>query len=118
MEIQSDLHIHTTLSSCCADPAQTPENILSLLSGRGFRKIAFTDHLWENPAVPVTGSTFRFVIPDRSALKGTFTPADSFAGVAVWDTSNMIAATFEPFYNPLMIPPGGSVSFEAGFQAE
>ena len=52
MEIQSDLHIHTTLSSCCADPAQTPENILSLLSGRGFRKIAFTDHLWENPAVP------------------------------------------------------------------
>ena len=52
MQILSDLHIHTTLSSCCADPAQTPENILSLLSGRGFRKIAFTDHLWENPSVP------------------------------------------------------------------
>ena len=72
----------------------------------------------ENPAVPVTGSTFRFVIPGKSKVEGTFTPADSFAGVAVWDTPNMIAATFEPFYNPQMIPPGGSISFEAGFRAE
>ena len=72
----------------------------------------------ENPAVPITGNTFRFLIPGKSALTGSFTPAESFAGVAVWDTPDMIAATFEPFYNPLMIPPGGSVSFKADFLAE
>lgn len=48
----SDLHIHTTLSACCRDAAEVPENIFPLLKEMGFRKAALTDHIWRNPAVP------------------------------------------------------------------
>lgn len=52
MKITSDLHIHTTLSACCGDPEQKAENIIPLLAGKGFKLLAFTDHLWNNPSIP------------------------------------------------------------------
>ena len=92
-------------------------NICTLLNANASRVtesvIRRLFHIGETPSIPVRGNTFRFVIPDKSVVKCSFRPADSFAGAAVWDTGGMIAATFEPFYNPLMIPPGGAAGLEA-----
>lgn len=55
MKIHSDLHIHSTLSSCCHDPDQTLENIVSVMHGKGFKKIGICDHFWRNPAVKPNG---------------------------------------------------------------
>ena len=51
-QFAADLHIHTTLSECCHDAAQLPENIFPLLKDMGLKKAALTDHIWRNPAVP------------------------------------------------------------------
>lgn len=50
MQIETDLHIHTTLSACCSDPTQIVENVVPYLVSLGMKKIAFTDHMWSNPA--------------------------------------------------------------------
>ncbi|MCK4983586.1 MAG: PHP domain-containing protein [Victivallaceae bacterium] len=42
----SDMHIHSFASVCCQDERQTPENIVPLLAGKGYKKIGFTDHVW------------------------------------------------------------------------
>ncbi len=42
-----DFHIHSTYSPCCSDPLQTPENILKYAKENGFRKIALTNHFWD-----------------------------------------------------------------------
>lgn len=52
MQIQADLHIHSTLSACCGDPEQLVSNRVPFLAEKGLKKIAFTDHVWNNPAVP------------------------------------------------------------------
>lgn len=52
MQLTADLHIHTTLSACCSDPGQTIGKCVPLLAEKGLKKIAFTDHIWRNPAVP------------------------------------------------------------------
>ncbi len=49
MIVRCDLHVHTVLSSCCSDTAQTPENLIDFLPKLGIKKIAFTDHVWRNP---------------------------------------------------------------------
>ena len=46
----ADLHIHTPLSRCCRDDRQTPGNVIGELAELGVRRIAFTDHVWLNPA--------------------------------------------------------------------
>lgn len=46
-------------------------------------------------------------------LTVTLHPAARFGGVAVWDTPDLFAATCEPFYQPVTIPPGGTVSYKA-----
>ena len=49
--IDHDYHIHSYLSSCAKDPAQTPEKILECARERGISRICLTDHYWDS-AVP------------------------------------------------------------------
>ena len=49
-------------------------------------------------------------------MESVFLPAEDFAGAAVWDTMEMIAPTFEPFYQPRMIEPNGSIFYKAEFK--
>lgn len=42
-----DFHIHSTVSRCCKDPAQTPERILRYAVNNNFRKICLTNHFWD-----------------------------------------------------------------------
>lgn len=50
--IDHDLHLHTGLSACCKDPAgQAPARVIARAASMGLHTIAFTDHLWVNPAL-------------------------------------------------------------------
>ncbi len=42
-----DFHIHSTLSPCCSDEKQTPENLLHYARKNGFKKICLTNHFWD-----------------------------------------------------------------------
>lgn len=42
-----DFHIHSTISLCCHDENQTPQNILKYAKENGFNKICLTNHLWD-----------------------------------------------------------------------
>lgn len=42
-----DYHIHSTISPCCHDENQTPENILKYAKENGLTKICLTNHLWD-----------------------------------------------------------------------
>ncbi len=42
-----DFHIHSTISPCCSDPKQIPENLLIYAQKNGFKKICLTNHLWD-----------------------------------------------------------------------
>ncbi|MBO4326278.1 MAG: PHP domain-containing protein [Clostridia bacterium] len=46
-----DLHIHSCLSLCAPDPAQSPEAILKYGEDNGFKTLCLTDHMWD-AAVP------------------------------------------------------------------
>lgn len=51
LKVRSDLHVHTTLSGCCSDPSQTLEELIPYLAReKHLHTVAFTDHLWANPA--------------------------------------------------------------------
>ena len=43
-----DYHIHSFLSTCATDPAQTPERILQYAEENGLREIVLTDHFWDD----------------------------------------------------------------------
>jgi len=45
--VDHDLHVHTFLSSCCADERATPENILAMAAETGLRTVGFADHMWD-----------------------------------------------------------------------
>lgn len=49
--IDHDFHIHSGLSLCSKDPAQTPQTILQAARAQHFTKICLTDHFWDD-AVP------------------------------------------------------------------
>ncbi|MBO5896872.1 MAG: PHP domain-containing protein [Clostridia bacterium] len=42
-----DFHVHTTVSACCHDENQTPENLLKYALENGFHKVCITNHLWD-----------------------------------------------------------------------
>ncbi len=42
-----DFHIHSTLSPCCGDENQTPENLLKYAQKNGYKKICLTNHFWD-----------------------------------------------------------------------
>lgn len=46
--IDHDLHIHSFLSTCAKDPAQTPERILQYAKEQGLSRICLTDHYWDS----------------------------------------------------------------------
>ena len=53
-----DLHIHSSVSPCGGDPAQTPERILRYAADNGLKTICLTDHYWDEtvPAPYGTGA--------------------------------------------------------------
>lgn len=59
--INHDLHTHTLLSACSADPEQTVQTLLDNAKAHGYRRQAVTDHLWDN------------LVPDPSSW---YTPQD------------------------------------------
>ena len=46
--IDNDLHIHSKISSCSNDEAQTNERILQYAVDNGLKTICLTDHLWDS----------------------------------------------------------------------
>ena len=42
-----DLHIHSSVSPCGGDPAQTPERILQYAADNGLKTVCLTDHYWD-----------------------------------------------------------------------
>ena len=46
-----DLHIHSNISKCSGDPAQTPKRILEYAKDNGLKTVCITDHFWDE-AVP------------------------------------------------------------------
>lgn len=50
-KIDHDLHIHSNISLCSGDPAQTPERILQYALANGMHTVCLTDHFWDE-AVP------------------------------------------------------------------
>lgn len=46
-KIDHDYHIHSKLSLCSGDPAQSNENILRFAEENGLKKICLTDHFWD-----------------------------------------------------------------------
>ena len=43
-----DLHIHSSVSRCANDPAQTPERILQYAADNGLKTVYITDHYWDD----------------------------------------------------------------------
>lgn len=46
-KVDHDFHIHSTVSPCCHDEAQTPEAILEYAVKNGYKQICLTNHLWD-----------------------------------------------------------------------
>ncbi|MBQ4187303.1 MAG: PHP domain-containing protein [Firmicutes bacterium] len=46
-KVDHDYHIHSQLSTCSSDPAQTPERILAYAEQFGLKTICLTDHFWD-----------------------------------------------------------------------
>ena len=47
MRVDHDLHVHTSLSACCADGQSTPAKIIQRAADTGLRLIGFADHMWD-----------------------------------------------------------------------
>lgn len=56
--VDHDIHVHTVLSACCADPASVPEKILARAAEAGLGTIGFSDHMWDS-AVPGASQWYR-----------------------------------------------------------
>lgn len=67
MLVETDTHIHTTVSDCCEDLQMTAENIAVSAWKRGLKMIAITDHIWANTAVPC--NEFYKVHPEDKLVK-------------------------------------------------
>ena len=46
--VDHDYHIHSTLSSCSNDPAQSTERILQYAKDNGLKRLVLTDHYWDS----------------------------------------------------------------------
>ena len=46
-KVDHDYHLHTYLSVCSNDPAQTPQKILDYAKENGYKNICLTDHYWD-----------------------------------------------------------------------
>lgn len=79
--IDHDLHIHSTVSRCSEDPAQTPARILQYAEENGLRTICLTDHYWDDTVPHPFGrgagqSTERLIsvlpLPQREGIRFLF----------------------------------------------
>ena len=48
LAVEHDIHVHTFLSSCSADPEAVPEKMLEAAARCGLRTVGFADHLWDS----------------------------------------------------------------------
>ncbi len=55
--VDNDLHIHSRLSSCSNDPAQTTARILRYAQENGLKTVCLTDHFWDE-TVPGASSWY------------------------------------------------------------
>ncbi len=55
MFIDHDLHIHSRLSTCSNDPAQTYDAILAYAKKNGFGTVCVTDHYWDEKVPGASG---------------------------------------------------------------
>ena len=46
--VDHDYHIHSALSSCSNDPAQSTERILQYAKDNGLKRLVLTDHYWDS----------------------------------------------------------------------
>lgn len=60
-KIDHDYHIHSFLSSCAKDPAQTPELILQYAKDSGLSRICLTDHYWDSSV----GGASKWYVPQN-----------------------------------------------------
>ncbi len=51
----NDLHIHSYISLCSKDEAQTPEAILEYARENGLKTVALTDHFWDTSVSGASG---------------------------------------------------------------
>lgn len=58
MKITQDMHIHTHLSLCSNDPAQTPATIIDKAVALGVTTLCITDHFWDE-GVPGASDWYR-----------------------------------------------------------
>jgi histidinol phosphatase-like PHP family hydrolase len=82
--INHDVHVHTTLSACCHDPAATPRRILEKAAEAGLDLLGFADHLWD-PAVPGASPWYapqdvEHVLRTRACLAGYDGPVRVLVG--------------------------------------
>ena len=65
-----DYHIHSNISQCSGEAKQTPENILMYAKERGLKKIALTDHFWDEtiPGASSWYSTYHKLTDLKRAL--------------------------------------------------
>ena len=67
--IDHDLHIHTFLSICSRDPAQTPEHIIEYAKNHGLKYVCITDHFWdENVGHPNEAFKYQSITHNTSLL--------------------------------------------------
>ena len=53
--IDNDLHIHSQISACSADPEQTPARMLAYAIENGLKTICITDHFWDESVEGASG---------------------------------------------------------------
>lgn len=58
-QIDHDLHIHSNISLCSGDPAQTPERILKYAQDMGMHTVCLTDHFWDETVPDLPSSWYK-----------------------------------------------------------
>lgn len=74
--IDHDHHLHTHLSQCSSDPAQTTERIMRYAKEKGLKRIIITDHFWDEN-VPGASSWYKTYHKYSDISKNLPLPKDS-----------------------------------------
>ncbi len=72
-----DLHIHTTLSACCADPEAEPAGYLALAREQGLTAVGFVNHVWDS-RIPGASPWYAPQTFERAMSIREQIPADTF----------------------------------------
>lgn len=74
----NDLHVHSMVSLCSADPEQTPERILQYAKDNNLKTICLTDHYWDET---VPGGETGFYKPQNTAYVKQSLPLPQAEGI-------------------------------------